>query len=1193
MSLQFVTGRSGAGKSHRVFEQVIRDSMAHPDRQYIILVPEQFTLQTQKDIVHLHPRRGILNIDVLSFNRLAYRVFEEVGGNDRTLLEETGKTLIIRRVIEDKKDKLKVLGRDLDRPGAVSEMKSLISELMQYRVRPEDLEEWAAGDDKKQMLSLKLEDIRLIYQGFLDFIDGHFLTAEEIPEALCRVIYKSKLVKKSTIVLDGFTGFTPVQHQVLRELMVLADKLIVTITIDGSESLYMKGSPQTLFAMSRTMARKLTELAGETRTAMLPAVCVEDSDHSRFAGHRDLAFLERTIFRGTGRTFSGIKEQKAVRGKLPGTESRTENESDHPVDITEAGSGAKAESDYNIHIFEAENPYREVLNIAGRIHRLMREQNYQYRDFAIVTGDLASYGRAAESVFAREGIPYFLDRKQPIMKNPLVEYIRSAVDMVEQNFSYRSVFRFLRSGLSDFTDDQIDRMENYCLALGIRGWKKYREPWIRSSRTVDAGELPELNRLREAFADSVSAFTEGMRERRSTTSRKCRVLCQFLIDGRIPAKLEALSKRREEEGDLAMAREYDGVWNAVMMLLEKLEAVLGEERTRRAEFLEILEAGFQECSIGLIPPGEDQVLIGDIERTRLKEIKVLFFAGVNEGIVPRSAANAGFLSEADREYLEKRKIELSPTAREDMYRQRFYLYLAMTKPSEELYLSYARTGSDAKALLPSYLIGLVRRMFPELKAEENLLLETDEGRNQVILDLLQNLRDEEPGSGGMEVLKNRAFDPDGRREVERLLQACALSNKETSITEEKARDLYGGDIYMSATRLEEFASCAFCHFLDFGLGLTERETYQLDARDTGNVLHGALETYAKILDRRGIAWQAATEEEQIRFADEALDLVSGDYNNTILSSSSRNSYQLMRMRELLHRSVWALTEQVRHGIFQPRFFEKNFSGDLLASRFELKGGSRLYVHGRIDRMDTAKADGREYVRVIDYKTGKKALDLNELYNGTQLQLMLYMMEGLELAGHLRREEMEAGRGLSGSGMILDGSDAAWSAEPAGIFYYHVDDPIIDARLNGDPKSSLLEKLRPSGLVRSDAGILQMMDSELTPGVKSSVIPVRLTNKGEPDSNSKVTDGRGFRILMDFTGNEIRSLGERMTGGDIAVSPYLYDGRTGCDYCPHRAVCGFDQRIPGYLYRDLGKKQAQDALLARMQEFNTKAGQAIT
>ncbi|MEE0955426.1 MAG: PD-(D/E)XK nuclease family protein [Eubacterium sp.] len=1180
MSLQFVTGRSGAGKSHTVFKQVIRESMNHPDRQYIILVPEQFTLQTQKDIVRLHPRRGILNIDVLSFNRLAYRVFEEVGGNDRTLLEETGKSLIIRKVIEDRKDQLKILGRDLDKTGAIAEMKSLISELMQYRIQPDDLEKWAAGDERRQMLSLKLEDIRVIYQGFLDYIEGHFLTAEEVPEALCRVIGRSKLVKNSTIVLDGFTGFTPVQHQVLRELMVLADRLIVTITIDDSESLYAKGRPYTLFAMSRTMAQKLLELARETKTEILPVIQVEEAGQSRFAGHKDLLFLERNIFRTSRAVFSYPKNESAtlaIEEDLPSTKKNLSHD--------QTGVSQDLAKYRSIHISEADNPYREVLNIAGRINMLVRERGFRYKDFAIVTGDLESYGRAAESVFAREEIPYFLDRKQPIMKNPLVEYICSAIDMVEQNFSYRSVFRFLRSGLSDFTGDQIDRMENYVLALGIHGWKKYQEPWIRASRTIDVEELPGLNQLREVFVSRVRAFTEGMRERRSTTSRKCRILYGFLTDRRIPAKLEQLSKSYEEAGYPAKAREYGGIWAVVMMLLEKLEAVLGEERTRRSDFLEILEAGFQECSIGLIPPGEDQVLIGDIERTRLKEIKVLFFAGVNEGIVPRSAANVGFLSEADREYLEKQKIELSPTAREDMYRQRFYLYLAMTKPSEELCLSYARTGSDAKSLLPSYLIGLLRRMFPELEPEEAGILETDEGRNQAILDLLQTLGDAKLPAAGMEVLRDRASDPTGRREVKRLLQAAALSNRESTIGRPLAQKLYGSEIYMSATRLESFAACPFCHFLDFGLGLTERETYQLDLRDTGNILHSALETYAKILDEKGIAWQKVTEEEQIRVADEALNQVSGDYNNTILASSSRNSYQLTRMRELLHRSVWALTEQVRHGIFQPLFFEKKFTGGLLASRFELKGGSRLYVHGRIDRMDTAKADGREYVRVIDYKTGKKELDLNELYNGTQLQLMLYMMESLELVNRMRRNAAPESPDLPEAELLMAGLTAEGPAEPAGVFYYHVDDPIVDARTNGNPESSLLEDLRPAGLVRSDSGILQMMDKGLAAGVRSKVIPVKLTKEGIPDSHSNVTDRSGFQTLMTFTGNKIRTLGEEMTGGDIRVSPYLYEKQNGCAYCTYKSICGFDQRIPGYLYRDLGGKQSQDQLLAKMKEFN--------
>lgn len=1157
MALQFITGRSGSGKSHYIFDRIIRESIQNPDKQYIVLVPEQFTLQTQKDIVRLHPSGGILNIDVLSFNRLAWRIFQEMGGLRKTLLEETGKSLIIRHIVEQQKDELKILGRDLENAGAISGMKSLISELMQYLIEPDEMDDWAQGEDANLLLSGKLADIRRVYSGFKAYIQEHFLTAEEVPEALCEVIEGSRLLKGSVLALDGFTGFTPSQHQVLKKILPLADEVLISVTIDPEVALFGKGREHRLFAMSRQMARNLRELALETRTAMKPPVVLDGVKEGRFSGRPDLQFLEAHLFRGGKRVFQG-----------------------------------NMTSGRHILVKEAENPAKEVRRIAEIIEEHVRNQGYHYKDFAIVTGDLETYGRAVQTVFSTEEIPYFLDRKQPVIKNPLVEYIRSAIDMVDQNFSYRSVFRFLRSPLSDFTSGEIDLLENYCLALGIRGRKKYEEKWIRPARGMLEEELESVNALREKFVHLTSSLTEGFRERMSSTKRKCEVLYLFLIETAIPEKLSRMEKEAKEEGDALREREYGGIWEPIMQLLEKMAEILGEERLTRPAFLEILEAGFQESSLGLVPPGEDQVLIGDLERTRLKAIRVLFLAGVNEGIVPKAPSQTAFLSESDREYLKAKKINLAPTAREEMYRQRFYLYLMLTKPSEELYLSYARAGSDGSSLLPSYLIGQILEMFPEAAGgqEKLLALETREGRQEILLSMLQK-RDREkiPGTA-LELLRQFMKDPETRKEAEQLFLAAAAGNKESTIGERMAENLYGKEIALSATRLETYAACPFRHFLDYGLGLTERELYELDARDTGTILHEALERYARKLAKNKLTWQSVSEEERIRLAEEALFEITGDYHHTIFSSTWRNSYRVHRMKEMLHRSIWAITKQVESGSFQPLFFEKGFGMPGQDSGIRLPGETRLYLKGRIDRLDVAADGDTRYVRVIDYKSGSRILDINELAHGTQIQLMLYLMQGMEAVRQSFMDRTNQQRSFEkepGQGEWEEALQDTLQIEPAGVFYYHIDDPIIEAQKGKDPSDGLLQALRPDGLVRSETGILKLMDKNLEPGKTSRVIPVRLKKDGNYAAGSRVTDRSGFQTLMDYTGGKVRELGAGMISGDIRISPTLYEKKTPCTFCPHRSVCGFDERIPGFGYRKLGTKKETEDVLAEMKDINQK------
>ena len=704
MSLQFIMGNSGAGKSRYAYEKILAEAARHPEKNYLIVVPEQFTMQTQKELVSLHPAGGILNIDILSFQRLAYRIFEETGGSLYPVLEETGKSLVVKRVAQEKKKELTILGSTLKRTGAVSQMKSLISELKQYQIAPSELDTWAEETGEKKLLAAKLKDTGVIYRAFEEYLENRYVTAEDVLEVLAGKLEESELIKNSEVLVDGFTGFTPVQIGVLGKLFRLCAKVYVTIIMDEREDPYKKAIPHQLFAMSRQLVQQLMKAADEAGCPVEPEIWVRRSGHGRFQPGSTMDQLEQRLFRYGKRGFSGNGIEKRPES---GTEAKTGNPA--------AGHEANQQG---IYISVAPNPRAELEETVRLIRRMVREEGMRYQDFAVLTGDLSVYGTYAREIFEKCGVPYFVDEKHSVLMNPFVEFLRAAIEMVVQSFSYESVFRYLRCGLSSLNREETDAMENYVLALGIRGLKAYGETWTRGYRGIKPDEVPQRNLLREKFYAEVQPFAEQMKKKDATVRERTEALYALAVQNQMQQKLEERRQQFEQQGQEAFAKEYSQIYGIVMELLDKIVEVLGDEKMTLAEYQEILEAGFAEASVGIIPPTADQVLIGDNERSRLKDIRVLFFVGVNDGLIPRHDAGGGILSEYDREELERADAKLSPTARETMYQQKFHLYRNLTKPSERLYLSFAKAGASGEAQNPSYLINEIRKLFPEIPVRD-------------------------------------------------------------------------------------------------------------------------------------------------------------------------------------------------------------------------------------------------------------------------------------------------------------------------------------------------------------------------------------------------------------------------------------------------------------------------------------------
>ena len=1140
MSLRFYFGPSGSGKSHRIYEEIMQRAAQEPGRNFLIIVPDQFTMQTQKDLVMRSDRGGILNIDVLSFGRLSHRILEEVGTKEMPVLDDTGKSLVLQKIAADLKEQLPAMGSLLHKQGYIHEVKSAISEFMQYGISTQDMDKLIASAEKRGALAMKLRDLKTLYRGFQDYIRDHFITTEETLDVLRRSLVKSKILPDSVVVFDGFTGFTPIQNRLIQELMRVCEETIVTVTIGEEEDPYQMDGEQKLFHLSKKTVADLVKLAAEAEVTRGEDVFVKGGPN-RFAEAPALCYLEQNLFRYQYEPYT--------------------------------------EKQHEIHMFEALSPREEVHQTALYIRKLIREEGLTYRDIAVVIGDLEGYASYVETEFGQLEIPCFLDRTRGIVLNPMIEYIKSALQLYIRDFSYDTVFHFLRSGMADISREEIDELENYVIRTGARGYRTYSRLFTRKTEEMQQGSgqedteraeetMERLNRIRQQFADTVEILHMAPRAK---AGEYVDHLYDFLEQNQVQQKLLNYQQRFEQEGDLAKAREYAQIYHLVMDLLDQIYELLGEEEISLQEFADILEAGFGEITVGTIPQNVDRIVVGDMERTRLKQVKVLFFLGVNDGNIPKNASKGGIISDMDREFLIESGTEMAPSPRQQMYIQRLYLYLNMTKPSERLYLSYAKVNSDGKGIRPSYLIDTVRKLFPQLAVEypqNRSRLEQIEGRQEGARYLAEELREYADGTLREEerqdfYLMYRAYeaDPEGR---DRLTAAAFRRYKESGLSRIVARALYGRQLENSVSRLETYAACACRHFLQYGLSLQEREEFGFEVSDMGNVYHAVLENFAGKLAESGRTWWDFDENFATQAIKEAVEGYAATYGETVLYSSARNEYAITRMSRILTRTVLTLQQHLKQGSFQPDDYELSFrfAEDLDSIHVDLSEEEKMHLQGRIDRIDVSEDAEHVYVKVIDYKSGNKKFDLAALYYGLQLQLVVYMNAAMELESRKHPDK---------------------EIVPAALLYYHIDDPTIETPVELTQEQineEILTKLRMNGVVNSDPAVVERLDRFLQD--KSKVIPVEKKKDGSFSARSGILSREELHVVSAYVDTKIRQIGREILDGKIAANPYEKGNEEACTYCAYKKVCGFDGSIPGYEKRQL-EDLDQQTLMQRMQE----------
>lgn len=1117
MSVRFLLGASGSGKSRQIYNEIIQASIKEPERNFYLIVPEQYTMEAQRELVTMHPAGGMMNIDAIGMNRLAYRVFDELGISTGQVLEDFGKSMLIKKILCEQQDTLQVYGSYYDKLGFVDEMKSMMSEIFQYNIKQDTVDEIMEQIPEDSVVAGKMQDIRHIYEEFEAFAGERYIVAEQLVELLTRHVGQSKLVCGSSLYFDGFTGFTPVQLELVEKLMTCADDLTFSFTLDDRDQKYEHIKDYELFYLTKTTIKKLTEAAAAAGVEIESPVVLPGTINYRLGENRELFFLERNLFRSPYQKWKQPLER--------------------------------------IHLTATGDAQDEIVFVASTIRRLVREEGYRYKDIAIVAGDLEQASHIYERVMDEYEIPVFIDANACLKANPCAETIRSVLAVLADDFSYDSVFRFLKAGMTDLSFEDIELLENYALKRGVRGYSR----WNRAvSENYEKTSPVNVEEIRQAFMKMFGDIRKVFADKKAVTKDYVEALYDFLLQIHMYEKLEARKNELYEENRINEGDAYGQIFEKTVRLFDKIEELLGDTKMSVKEFYEIVDTGLSDIEVGVVPPTVDRVLIGDITRSRLNHIKVLFFTLVNDGIVPKAPKKGRILSDRDRDILSDCGLELAPSDKQNSYIEQFYIYTILTKPSDHLYISYHKLSTSLESMRPSYLLGRISSIFPSLQAEEydaaSCMPDT------VNRSLRRILRTEEDDSEDAEsrILTRILTEKGFARELTAIYKGRTYRNVAEQLPPETIALLYGRYLHASVSKLELYARCGFAYFLKYGLRLKEREMYQVDVRNVGVILHSVMEgLFKQVRDTRNNDWENFPEDERMLMVTELVNRAAEESAGDFFEDNARNAYMLQMIERMAQTSAGMLQKHIRLGSMKPGMLEKTFDSakdEVGSYLFELPNQIQMSINGKIDRVDVEEEDGTVYIKVIDYKSSTRKLSLEEVLNGEQLQLVTYSAIAYEIEKMIYPDK---------------------NIQIAGLLYYSFDDPVIEiesSEIDTDTEqpefsdqekldAERMEKMKLQGFVNESPAVIQKMDHTC-----NQSLPVKLDKNGDIKKSENVVSADQIRTIMELTRENIEELGSQIAEGKIAIEPYKNKSNTGCDYCEFKNICHFDVKNGGNQYR---------------------------
>ena len=1118
----FILGTAKSGKTTACYKQLQEELAKEAYHNLIMLVPEQFNLQVQVELAKLL-KPGLLRAEVMSFRNLAKRVLKEVGGIKEPVIDDLERVMILKKLLEQHKSELVYYKTTYGSEGFVDGINRLITLFEQNEIDKPFLDALEQDEKSSAVFKSKLQDITAINEWFHTYIAERFVTVEKTMERLAGAVHKSDYLKDSIVWIDGFYGFTAVQMKIIEEIMHKVSQVIITLPIDRHYTMNEYIYPNNPFYDS---IKNYQSLMARCEQGNIPyETMVMKADNK---DEDALAYLSENYLKPYVKPFEN--EQDAIR------------------------------------IMSFPSKDEEVTQLACEIVRLIRDEDYRYHDIAVLVGDMGQYKSSLVSTFKEYDIPVFMDDKKSIHTNGLVAIIDAALEVITTGWTYKSIMSFLRFNRLDLTTDEIDTLENYLLEHGIQGKKKWDATWERESKSIP---LEVIQAIKEKVQVPLLSLEEALKSTKDGSGKiKIReasiAVYNFLESIHAYETTQQHIAYYKQVGELSLELENTQIWGQVVDTLERLVDLLGEESVSIKVFKNILKTSFGYIEIGIIPPSKDQVIVGNIDRSRIPQVKALFILGVNEGVIPKIDESMPLFSDMDKLTLmqlcekadEKRSRLYDVVVHNPLYMGQFLVYYAFTRAREKLYVSTIQADENGKALRPSIVFYKLRKLFGEIPFECDQLDALQAAKPALgyvgwqLRKYLDGQGEEGPWQDAMSWFMT---SNEWKERIRHLASYMAYTNQQEYLSEENAKSLYPEGLVTNISQLELYRNCPCCYFIRYGLKASERKVLQWNAADIGTLFHSTLERYPKELAKCKVTWVTATSEQQDQCIEEALRYSAAKLSQNA-KQDGRFAYTLKKARKMTKRAIGALTHQLKAGEFEPEAYEVSFGSEQMPPiEIVLDNEHTIFLKGQIDRIDVYTKDGEgKYIKVLDYKSGNKNFSLLELYHGLQLQLLLY------LDAYLRLNEKN---------------------KAAGMFYFHIDTRTVKYETGMELSEALTKQLKQyklSGLAVDDVDILNKMES----GVKGEILPAKAKKDGTLGSGASVASEAQFRQLIEYMHDLIRGLGKDMLAGKISAKPCKLKEKDACAFCKYHTICQFDTTHKDNTYEQLsplGNKEIWEEL----------------
>lgn len=1113
MGLRIIYGKAGSGKSQYCFSEIA--NLIKKEKKIYIITPEQFSFTAEKKLMETIENQAVINAEVITLSRMAYRVMQETGGNTKTKLTKCGKSMLIYHILSSNKNKLKFLNKSDEN---IDLSLTAITEFKKHGVLPKDLiEEKEKTED--EYLKTKLNDMSIIYQNFEQKLQEGYIEDNDLLNILSSRIEETNILTDAIIYIDEFSGFTKQEYEVLKKMIKLAKQVTITINTDNLDSSI---NPNTdIFYSNKIMVSKIKNMLKEENLKLEETIYL--SEQYRFKTE-ELKHIEKNIF-----------------------STKLNQYKNEPK---------------NISLFLAKNQYSEIENIAKEITKLVRDNKLRYKDISVITRNVDTYSSLVRSIFAEYQIPVFIDEKRDLNQNIIVQYVLSIFEIFSSNLSKESIFNYLKIGFSDIEQDDIFKLENYCIKWGIKQ-NKWKNDFVFGINEKTKEEIEYFNKLRKEIIEPLLELKKNMKDAESISKS----IYKFMQENKIEEKISHKINELQDLGLIDLANEYIESYKIVLDILDEIVLIFKDEKITIDKYRQILKIGLKNSELGKIPGTQDQVIIGDIERSRSHKVDVIFIIGLNDGNFPSVNKDEGFFGDKDREILKEDGIELANGTIENLYEENFNIYKVFSTAEKRLYLSYASSDSEGKSLRPSMMISKIKKIFPKLKEESDVIQKNYEITNiektyQELLENISSLKEnKEINKMWYDIFEYYKNQNNWYQKMEKDLQGIDYTNIPENIKPEVIERLYGNTITTSVSKLETFAKCPFSYYLQYGLKIKEKEQLKIQSFDTGSFMHELIDEFFKKIKEENINLaEIVNDEEKIqKLVNEVLndELEMGKKYNFV--ATSKYKVLVRRLNRIVAKALKYIIEGLVYSDFSIEGTEVEFGqkGKYNPIIIPLENGKKVEIIGKIDRIDTATSDDGKYVRIIDYKSSAKNIDLNEVYAGIQIQLLTY-------------------------------ADAVCKEEdllPAGVLYFSLLEQMIstDKKISEEEiEEELRKKFKMKGLILADIKVIKIHDKNLETGT-SKLIPATITKSGEiSEGKTSGVNKEEFKILQDYIYRTIKEISKEILKGNINIKPYNKNGETPCEYCNYKAICGFNPRFCGNSYNYIEKKTKDDIILKMRQ-----------